>query len=105
MCQPLSQKERRTPSWKRWQQVCPSSPHLGGILEVVRDGETGLLVPPNDHNALAEAILKLRQDEALRIKLGKQAQKWVQEHHEVRRLPEQVIQVYNQVAAISPQNS
>jgi glycosyltransferase involved in cell wall biosynthesis len=78
---------------------------VGGIPEVVRDGETGLIVPSNDRKALAEAILKLRQDEALRTELGKQAQKWVQEHHDVRRLPERVIQIYNQVVAISPQNS
>jgi len=75
---------------------------VGGIPEVVRDGETGLLVPPNDHKALAEAILKLRQDEALRTKLGKRAQKWVQEHHDIRLLPERVIQVYNRVTATSP---
>jgi len=75
---------------------------VGGIPEVVRDGETGLLVPPNDQKALVEAILKLRQDEGLRTKLGKRAQKWVQEHHDIRRLPERVIQVYNRVTATSP---
>jgi len=74
---------------------------VGGIPEVVRDGETGLLVPPNDHKALAEAILKLRQDEGLRTKLGKQAQKWAQENHDVRRLPERVVQVYNRVTTTS----
>lgn len=73
---------------------------VGGIPEVVRDGENGLLVPTNDHKALAEAILKLRQDEALRVELGKQAQKWVQEHHDVRQLPERVIQVYSRVMAM-----
>jgi L-malate glycosyltransferase len=70
---------------------------VGGIPEVVRDGENGLLVPTNDHKALAEAILKLRQNEALRVELGKQAQKWVQEHHDARQLPERVIQVYTGV--------
>jgi len=73
---------------------------VGGIPEVVRDGENGLLVPPNDHKALAEAILKLRQNEALRVELGKQAQKWVREHHDVRQLPERVIQVYSRVMAM-----
>jgi len=66
---------------------------IGGIPEVVRDGETGLLVPPNDHKALAEAILRLRQDEPLPVERGKQAQKSVQAHHYVRQLPQRVIQV------------
>ncbi len=70
---------------------------VGGIPEVVRDGETGLIVPPNDPKALADAINKLRQDKTLSEKLGKQAQAWAQEHHDTRQLPERVLQVYNQV--------
>lgn len=70
---------------------------VGGIPEVVRDGETGLIVPPNEPKALAEAINKLRQDEGLRQQLGKQAQAWAQEHHDARQLPQRVLQVYNQV--------
>ena len=35
----------------------------GGIPEVVLDGETGLLVPPRDHQAMADAIVRLLKDE------------------------------------------
>jgi glycosyltransferase involved in cell wall biosynthesis len=35
---------------------------IGGIPEIVRDGETGRLVPPADANALAQAILELLRD-------------------------------------------
>ncbi|MCS7187805.1 MAG: glycosyltransferase family 4 protein, partial [Armatimonadota bacterium] len=72
---------------------------VGGIPEVVRNGETGLIVPPNDPKALAEAINELRKDKALCEKIGKQAQEWVREHHDARQLPDRVIQVYNQVTA------
>ena len=34
----------------------------GGIPEVVVDGETGLLVPPRDHGAMADAIVRLLAD-------------------------------------------
>jgi glycosyltransferase involved in cell wall biosynthesis len=41
------------------------STRSGGIPEAVKDGETGLLVTERDPRALAEAILKLMQDDAL----------------------------------------
>ena len=44
--------------------------NVGGNPEAVRDGETGLVVPPRDPAALGEAILSLAQDPALRHRLG-----------------------------------
>ncbi|HEY6836006.1 MAG TPA: glycosyltransferase family 4 protein [Gaiellaceae bacterium] len=43
---------------------------VGGISEAVVQGETGLLVPPNDPFALAEALERLIQDAPLRRRLG-----------------------------------
>ncbi|MDP5181829.1 glycosyltransferase [Blastococcus sp. BMG 814] len=43
---------------------------VGGIPEVVRDGETGLLVPPGDVDALAAALDRLVADEPLRSRLA-----------------------------------
>ena len=42
----------------------------GGIPEVVRDGETGFLVPPRDHHAMAAAIVRLLKDPGLRERMG-----------------------------------
>jgi len=42
----------------------------GGIVEIVADGETGLLVPPDDAAALAEALLTLFRDPDRRIRMG-----------------------------------
>ena len=44
--------------------------HVGGLPEVVDDGSTGLLVPPQDPRALAEALLLLANDEPRRRAMG-----------------------------------
>lgn len=42
----------------------------GGIVEAIKDGETGFLIKPNDLNDLVEKILHLYNDEELRKKMG-----------------------------------
>lgn len=51
----------------------------GGIPEAVTDGESGLLVPEDDHEALAKALLSVLKDEKLATKLGQGARKAVEE--------------------------
>lgn len=52
---------------------------VGGIPEVVADGETGLLVPAREPGALAEALAALAGDPARRDAMGKQARQRVRE--------------------------
>ncbi len=44
---------------------------VGGVPELVREGQDGLLVPVEDHAALAAAITRLAADAALRSEMGK----------------------------------
>jgi glycosyltransferase involved in cell wall biosynthesis len=59
---------------------------VGGIPEVVRDGENGLLVPPGDVGALAAAIDRVVRDDALRASLAAAAGPSVEELAEPRIL-------------------
>ncbi|MDD4998213.1 MAG: glycosyltransferase family 4 protein [Syntrophales bacterium] len=45
---------------------------VGGIPDLVIPGENGILVPPGDSNALAKAILNLRDHPEMSVKMGKQ---------------------------------
>lgn len=46
---------------------------VGCLPDVIEDGETGLLVPPRNVPALAEAMIRLFKDDALRLRLGQNA--------------------------------
>jgi len=54
---------------------------IHGIPDVVLDGETGLLVPPRDGQALAAALERLASDGDLRRRLGQAGRAFVAEHY------------------------
>jgi glycosyltransferase involved in cell wall biosynthesis len=70
--------------------------HTGGIPEVVLDGETGLLVPPRDHHALARAITTLLKDQALREQMGRAGFARVQRVFSADRMVERTLEVYRE---------
>ena len=57
----------------------------GALPEFIADGSTGLLVPPSDPQALADSLLRLAEDPALRNSLGSQARTWAVENLSLER--------------------
>ena len=53
---------------------------ISGLPEVVSDGETGILVPPGDVEALQNALERLLTDSALRERLGANARRFLEEN-------------------------
>jgi len=67
---------------------------VGGVPDVVDDGETGLLVPPSDVGALAAAIARLRDDGALRARMGAAARTRAYAEFTVERMADRYTTVY-----------
>lgn len=70
----------------------------GGIPEVVTDRETGLLVPPRDPRALAEAVLKLYLDRGLAARLAQRGFEVVHEKFSAEAMAQRIIAVYERLA-------
>ncbi len=68
---------------------------VGGIPEVVKDGETGYLVFPHQPEKLAEAVIKLALDPGLRGEMGRAGRKRA-ELFTVRKMVEGVTAVYRE---------
>jgi len=67
---------------------------VGGLLDLVRDGETGVLVPARDPHALRAAIERLLADAELRARLGTAAREHVRELCDWDRVTAETIAVY-----------
>jgi glycosyltransferase involved in cell wall biosynthesis len=72
---------------------------VGGLLDLVVDGETGLLVPPRDVPALRAALERLLGDAELRRRLGEAGRRRVQEHFSWPAVTDQTIQAYEDALA------
>ncbi|MBI4514609.1 MAG: glycosyltransferase [Deltaproteobacteria bacterium] len=73
-----------------------------GVPFVSRNGRTGLTVPPEDPDALADAINLLLADKELRARCGAAARRRVQEDFSVETMVERTAQLYREVLAAQP---
>ena len=68
---------------------------VGGNQEAVLDGESGLLVPPQDSDALGSAMLRLmRSSGEERRRMGERGRAHVRTHHGLARVVDRWLEVY-----------
>lgn len=70
---------------------------VSGLKELVKNGKTGLVVPPRDPGALAEAIKKLLKDEQLRVKLGEAARRKAKREFRSEKRFREIIKIYEEL--------
>jgi glycosyltransferase involved in cell wall biosynthesis len=75
---------------------------VGGLVDLVEDGRTGVLVPPRDPKALRAALERLLGDADLRRRLGEAAREHVAELCSWKRVTEATLAVYQRAAGAGP---
>jgi glycosyltransferase involved in cell wall biosynthesis len=70
---------------------------VGGIPDVVKDGENGLLIPPADINELTIALMRLLENKQLRTTLASNARKTIEESYSCKILIEKLSALYDEL--------
>ncbi len=77
--------------------VAVAATDVGGNRELVKDGETGLLVPPKDAEALARALQRLLTDAPLASACARAAQANVRSHYSLESMVEKTLGLYERL--------
>lgn len=73
------------------------STNVGGVCDVIQDGETGYIVPPNDLAAFAKKLLELIENENIRTKMSQNGWKFVEERFNYTTLVRNMEAYYKQL--------
>jgi len=70
---------------------------VGGLPEVVRDGENGFLFPVGDVDSMAKAAVELLQDESRRKRFGVAGREWALDQFDEDSVVQQYRRIYRRV--------
>jgi lipopolysaccharide heptosyltransferase II len=69
---------------------------VGGVIDIIEDEKTGLLVPPADHNSMADAVIRIYKDKNLACRLAQEAYEKVKQEYSVELMVKRTIGVYQE---------
>jgi glycosyltransferase involved in cell wall biosynthesis len=76
--------------------------NVGGVSDVVDEGETGFLVPPGDTSAVAERLEILARDADRRTTMGREGRTRMLRRYAIERLVEDIDELYRELLATTP---
>ncbi|RKY33042.1 MAG: lipopolysaccharide heptosyltransferase II [Candidatus Omnitrophota bacterium] len=74
--------------------VCVVATRVGGVVDIIEDNQTGLLVPPAEPISMAEAVIKIYKDKNLRSNLASRAYEKVKEKYNLGLMADKTEEVY-----------
>ena len=78
------------------------STRLAGIPELVVDGQTGMLAPPGDSTALAQALEQLLRDPELRLRFGHAGRARIEQHFRIEQTVAPLVQMLERSCSHRP---
>ena len=69
---------------------------IGGIVDLIKDGENGILIAPRDWSGLSEAIIRVLRDNGLRQRLSLRARSSVEKNFTLANMYKKTVKVYNE---------
>ncbi len=78
---------------------------VGGIPGALKDGKTGLLVPPGDPERLAEAIIRILKDDTLARQLGCNGHNWVTQELTWEKSAQKTLRIFQEAITTYPRNN
>jgi glycosyltransferase involved in cell wall biosynthesis len=91
-------KAYRRPWCRRCWSACRVTTHAGSIAELAIDGQTALVVKPQDVRSLQEKLSILLKDQDLRTKLGNAARRHCAEGFSCEKMLDRMEAVYRRVS-------
>lgn len=71
--------------------------NVGGLPEIIKDGVTGMLVPPADPKALADAVCLLIKDKALMGRMAGESRAWVRGRFDAKNMVMKTSMLYTEL--------
>jgi glycosyltransferase involved in cell wall biosynthesis len=75
---------------------------VGGVLSVIEDNVTGLIVPPSDSRSLAERIIELLQKREQARAIAAAGQQMIRERFNETRMLDEMTRIYHEVCETMP---
>ncbi len=72
---------------------------IGGLVNLIEDGETGLLVPPDNSYLLAEAVMLLARNKERALEMGQQARRFVQKEYSASSMVNATQELYKKISS------
>jgi len=71
--------------------------YAGSLPEIVKDGETGLLVPPGDLESFSRVVIRSLRNKDLSSKIGRRARRYVEENYDWDFITQLTLKVFEEI--------